>query len=131
MSNSAVVFALPSHLLEILILFCAQGQTYETIIEDTIRASQGDFIEAGISVDYLEALRTVPNSVHLIGLIHIDMAIQAHLFKSRILPMGPIWSSTAHATSQTRPPIPARNIRQRHHPTRPSSSTPVPTATIP
>jgi hypothetical protein len=43
-----------------LMLTCVQqGQTYETIIEDTIRGSQADFLEAGISLDYLEALRTV------------------------------------------------------------------------
>lgn len=54
MSNSAVVSSLS--------LECTnsnQGQTYESIIEETVRASQQDFIEAGISLDYLEALRTV------------------------------------------------------------------------
>ena len=36
-----------------------QGQTYDSVIEETVKASQQDFIEAGISLDYLESLRTV------------------------------------------------------------------------
>ena len=65
MSNSAVVRSPPPtlHLTRITVDVNSQGQTYDTIIEDTIKGSQQDFIEAGVSLDYLEALRTVSHSL--------------------------------------------------------------------
>jgi len=44
----------------VLIPVLLQGQTYDNIIEETLKTSRADFLDAGIPIDYLETLRTVP-----------------------------------------------------------------------
>jgi len=79
-----------------------QGQTYDSIIEETVKASQQDFLEAGISLDYLETLRTVSTrstSVPKRDLVdNVDMAIQAHCLKSRCFPLGATFVTGTRST---------------------------------
>lgn len=67
-----------------------------------MKASQQDFLEAGISLDYLETLRTVPTrsaSYPKSDLVdNVDMAIQTYRLQSRCFPLGTTFITNTRST---------------------------------